>query len=110
MRYEAEKLMFQGVEAAGVKGLLTCDRVQPDSVPKDLYLYEVRHDDDCQGIPAEVGKHIMVNFWGTLLTAQKLDGAEEQGYLLLKEDDWVEEDTRTCSLDEWLNKRYSEKM
>ena len=44
---------------------LRCDR---STLPKGMYLYEVRHDDDCQGIPCEIAEKIYVNHWGTLIT------------------------------------------
>lgn len=32
------------------------------------YLYEVRHDDDQQGDPVQIGRWIMINHWGTLIS------------------------------------------
>lgn len=49
--------------------LFTCLRVDRSTVPKGLYLYEVRNDDDQCGLPVEIGRWVMVNHWGTLLSA-----------------------------------------
>jgi hypothetical protein len=48
--------------------LFTNSRIDQDTVPKGLFLYEVRHDDDQQGDPVQLGKWIMVNHWGTLIS------------------------------------------
>lgn len=59
--------------------LFTPERINMSNVPKGLHRYEVRHDDECQGIMCELGKGIMVNHWGTILSNKpiKLDA---QGY------------------------------
>lgn len=31
-------------------------------------MYEVRHDDDQQGDPVQIGNWIMVNHWGTIIS------------------------------------------
>ena len=48
--------------------LFTCLRVDRDTVPQGMYMYEVRHDDDQQGEPVQIANWIMVNHWGTLIS------------------------------------------
>lgn len=69
MSVDARKERFELVEVFDRPMLFTCLRVDRNTVPKGLYLYEVRNDDDQCGIPVEIGRWIMVNHWGTLLSA-----------------------------------------
>ena len=69
MSVDARKERFELVEVFDRPMLFTCLRVDRNTVPKGLYLYEVRNDDDQCGIPVEIGLWIMVNHWGTLLSA-----------------------------------------
>lgn len=59
---------FEEVEVLNRRMLFTCLRIDPKTVPKGMYMYEVRHDDDCQGDPVQIAKWVMVNHWGTLIT------------------------------------------
>ena len=68
MRVNAMTEKYENVTVFGHPMLFTCARVDRDTVPKGLYLYEVRHDDDQQGIPVQIANWIMVNHWGTLIS------------------------------------------
>ena len=59
---------FEDVTVLGHPMLFTCLRVDRDTVPQGMYMYEVRHDDDQQGEPVQIANWIMVNHWGTLIT------------------------------------------
>lgn len=59
---------FEEVEVLNKRMLFTCLRIDPKTVPKGMYMYEVRHDDDGRGDPVEIAKSIFVNHWGTLIT------------------------------------------
>ena len=37
----------------GKPALFTSIRIKRDTVPDGLYAYDVRHDDECRGIPCE---------------------------------------------------------
>lgn len=52
---------FEDVTVLGQPMLFTCARVDRSTVPKGLYLYEVRHDDDQRGDPVQLARWIMVN-------------------------------------------------
>ena len=60
MSVDARKERFELVEVFDRPMLFTCLRVDRNTVPKGLYLYEVRNDDDQCGIPVEIGRWIMV--------------------------------------------------
>ena len=68
MRVSAMTEKFEDVTVLGHPMLFTCARVDRDTVPEGLYMYEVRHDDDQQGDPVQIANWIMVNHWGTLIT------------------------------------------
>lgn len=52
---------FEDVTVLGHPMLFTCLRVDRDTVPQGMYMYEVRHDDDQQGEPVQIANWIMVN-------------------------------------------------
>ena len=64
-RYDARKETFEEIEIFDTLALFSSERIQRESVPEGFYCYEVRHDDECMGIPCEISSHILVNFWGT---------------------------------------------
>lgn len=59
---------FEDVTVLGHPMLFTCLRVDRDTVPQGMYMYEVRHDDDQQGEPVQIANWIVVNHWGTLIS------------------------------------------
>lgn len=59
--------------------LFTCSRVDRQTVPKGMYLYEVRHDDFGRGDPCQIGEWIMVNHWGTLISNEPIKLVPERG-------------------------------
>lgn len=71
-RIDARKEKFQVVTVFGEKMLFTNARVERSTVPKGLYLYEVRHSDENWGEPIQVAEWIRVNHWGTLLSAKSI--------------------------------------
>ena len=68
MRVNAMTEQFEDVTVLGHPMIFTCLRVDRDTVPEGLYMYEVRHDDDQQGDPVQIGNWIMVNLWGTIIS------------------------------------------
>ena len=55
MRVNAMTEQFEDVTVLGHPMIFTCLRVDRDTVPEGLYMYEVRHDDDQQGDPVQIG-------------------------------------------------------
>lgn len=49
MRYNAMKEDFEEVTILDKPALFTSLRIDRNTVPHGYHLYEVRHDDDCQG-------------------------------------------------------------
>lgn len=81
---------FEDVTVLGHPMLFTCLRVDRDTVPQGMYMYEVRHDDDQQGEPVQIANWIMVNHWGTLISNRPIrleprpDGKTPTETLILK--------------------------
>lgn len=67
-RTAAREAAFEAVTVLDHPMLFACFRIDRNSVPDGLYLYEVRHDDDQQGLPVQIADWVLVNHWGTLIT------------------------------------------
>ena len=79
-------------------------RLNWNTVPEGMYLYEVRHDDYGKGDPVQIGKGVLVNFWGSILTCEPLD-LEEDGRLDIDpEQDWDYLEGKNCSIREFMEK------
>lgn len=63
---------FERVSVFGKPMLFTSLRIDRNTVPAGLYLYEVRHDDESCGDPVQIGTRIFVNHWGTLISRTPL--------------------------------------
>lgn len=73
MRENAKEIKWEKVVVLGKEGLFADYRVDRDTVPEGYSMYEIRHDDDCQGDPVQIAKWVMVNFWGTLLVKEPFE-------------------------------------
>lgn len=62
-----------------------------------LYVYMIRHDDECQGIPCEVAENVMVNHWGTIISKKPIKTQ------FIGEDDWNYEDEH-LTIEEYKNR------
>lgn len=71
-RKNAQEEVFEEVAVLGKPMLFTPCRIDRNTVPKGLYMYEVRHDDDFRGDPVQIGKWVMVNHWGTLISSSPI--------------------------------------
>ena len=59
---------FEEITVLGKPALFHDMRIDRETVPKGLYLYEVRGDDDGGGDPVQIAKGIMVNHFGSIIT------------------------------------------
>ena len=73
MRKNAKEIEWEKVEVLGKEGLFADYRVNRDTIPDGYFMYEIRHDDDCQGDPVQIAKWVMVNFLGTLLVKEPFE-------------------------------------
>lgn len=69
---DASTAKFELVTVLNLPMLFTCCRVDQDTVPEDLYIYEVSHDANVRGKPVQISEWIRVNHCGTLLTSKPI--------------------------------------
>ena len=87
-RYNAMEEFYQEIRVLGEPVLFHDMRLDWNTVPKGLYLYEIRHDDEGRGNPIQIAKGIMVNHFGSILTC-KLIKLPSDGYRDIDpEKDW----------------------
>ena len=55
---------------------------------KASYAYDVRHDDECRGIPCEIAPFVMVNHWGTIILAEPLELPDDGRRYIDEDTDW----------------------
>ena len=79
---------YEEITVCGKPALFTNFRIKRDTVPDGLYAYDVRHDDDCRGIPCEIAPFIMVNHWGTIILAEPLELPNDGRRYIDEETDW----------------------
>lgn len=100
-RYNAQKETYEEIEIFDTLALFSSGRIQRESVPEGFYCYEVRHDDECMGIPCELSSHVLVNFWGTVISKVSLiNNGEDRRYI--EADDWGYTENTEIQLESWL--------
>ena len=77
---------YEVVEVNGNKYLFTCARLDRDSIPKNLYVYDVRDDDFCSGVFAQIQNYVLVNHWGTIIGKEPIPFNEWHCYYPTEED------------------------
>ncbi|MCI9403672.1 MAG: hypothetical protein HFF04_08380 [Oscillospiraceae bacterium] len=88
---DATKETFEAVEILGIPGLFTIERVNRATVPKGMYLYEMQTDEEDWTQPCLLGRRIIVEHFGTVLTASPIT-LNENGYVDLKPGDFTQGD------------------
>lgn len=63
MTFHAMTEHYEEITVCGKPALFTSIRIRRDTIPDGLYAYDVRHDDECRGIPCEIAPFVMVNHW-----------------------------------------------
>ena len=71
-RLNAMTESFMKVTVLGKPALFTPARIDRATVPQGYYLYELRHDDDCQGNVVQIALNIIVNHWGSIIPKEKI--------------------------------------
>jgi hypothetical protein len=106
-RVSARTEIFDEVTILEKAALFTPMRIERNSVPHGYHLYEVRHDDECQGDAVQIAKGVMVNYWGTLITRDEIKLSPE-GYLDIEPDD-LNYGTGDCSTMKVFMEKYPPK-
>ena len=100
MQTNAMDETFQEITVLGKPALFCGGRIDRHTVPVGLYAYDVRHDDDQQGIPCQIAKYIMVNHWGTILCKSPFPLNEYGSYYPENSMNYL---GTTVSLQDWMN-------
>ena len=87
---------YEVVELDGIPALFIEERIEKEGIPEGLFCYDIRHNDEDQGIGCEIANHVRVNFWATVITKEESpmkdgscflqDAIDFQGYSLSVED------------------------
>ena len=88
MTFNAMTERYEEITVCGKPALFTSIRIKRDTVPDGLYAYDVRHDDECRGIPCEIAPFVMVNHWGTIILAEPLELPDDGRRYIDEETDW----------------------
>lgn len=94
------------IELFGKPALFTSDRLTKSDIPKGLYLYHVRGDDDTTGGFAALEPKVMVNHFGSVITKEPVDFGEK-GYIEFTEDTEPHFTGRQVSFSEFTDERLS---
>ena len=86
--FDAMTQRYEEITVCDKPTLFTSVRIKRDSVPAGLYAYDVRHDDECRGIPCEIAPFVMVNHWGTIILAEPLDLPDDGRRYIDEDTDW----------------------
>lgn len=87
-RYNAMEETYTEIRVLGKQALFHNMRLDRNTVPKGLYLYEVRHDDEGWGNPAQIAKGILVNHFGSILTREPIKLPPDGCLDIESEKDW----------------------
>ena len=74
---------YELIEVAGHTALFTNDRITDANIPKGMYCYHLRHNDDGEFFAIE--KSVAVNHAGSIVTKEPID-LKSKGYIVLDED------------------------
>ena len=87
MRADVMNEYYTEIRLFGKPALFNDLRLDQNTVPKGLYLYEVRYDDETWE-PVQIAKGILANHLGSILTCERLK-IPPNGYLDLEtKTDW----------------------
>jgi hypothetical protein len=81
--------IFPGCEVVSVQGkpyLFSNIRLDRESVPEGMFIYDVR-DDDCDGQFWEIQRFVMVNHWCTIVGKEPLALDEHGQYWCMPQED-----------------------
>jgi len=81
-KYNAMAESLEEVEVFEKPALFTPIRIDCSTVPSGYHLYEVRHDDDCQGDAVEIARNIFANHWGSIITKDEIELSTESNLLI----------------------------
>lgn len=78
IRVNANVAKYILVRTCGKDMLFTDERLDSKTIPRGWHLYEVRHADERQLLPAEICDYVYVNFMGSLLSEEPISFFDEE--------------------------------
>ena len=104
MKVDARTECYEAITIFDIPMIFTCLRIDRDTVPDGLFVYEIRHDDE-EGEPCQIARWILVNHYGSVLSTTPVELVESpicnNAYRDISEDDWNFEGYG-LTLDEYL--------
>ena len=97
---------FEEVEILGIPALFTTLRVDRTTVPKGMYAYDMQTDAEDWSQPGLLARRILVEHFGTVLTASPIP-LPEKGYLDLSPGDFQEQGAGQLTVAEFEAKQLS---
>lgn len=89
MKDDISNKKFEQIKLFGKTVLFSPSRINTEDIPKGIYKYELRHDDECQGIICQISTRILINHWGTILSNKPIK-LDQDGYRDIDEDKDIE--------------------
>ena len=107
MMKDARDEDFELAEIDNVVVIFTNARIDRDTVPFDLYCYDVRESEGFSGDPVTLEKVVSINHWGTILSKKPFP-LEDDAYYPLK--DGINYLGETCTMDEFMEMSPEDEM
>ena len=107
MMKDARDEDFELAEIDNVVVIFTNARIDRDTVPFDLYCYDVRESEGFSGDPVTLEKVVVINHWGTVLSKKPFP-LEDDAYYPLK--DGINYLGETCTMDEFMEMNPEDEM
>lgn len=103
-RMAANSIEYCEVEIFGNPAIFTSQKIEHGTVPKGAYLYEIRHADQDWSTPCQLGEHILVNYYGAVITNMPIQLSPD-GLLDFEDKDFLfSEDESYRTLEEFMEK------
>lgn len=103
--YELKKEKFEQWLLFGQHVLFTDIRINNDILPKNIYKYELQENDFHPFETIMIGKRIMINFEGTILSSQPIQ-LDKDYYRMINERSDIEYLVREpITLNQYINKK-----
>lgn len=73
---DANKVNFEKFRIFSQDALFSCLRINPATLPNNVYAYEMQDCDDCSRNPCILQTHVTDNHWCTVIVKTPIDGAD----------------------------------
>lgn len=99
---------FKGFEIFGIPALITTGRIERSTVPEELNVYSIRHDDGPLGYPCSVSNNVLANHYSDIITYEPIVGMDGDAELDIGLDDYAYTGD-WCTLEEFIKNKGSVK-